>query len=123
MEEITQDELRRQIRIFLLEVKELILHRRYRILGNIKNINTLVALGITERIRDEFMLSLAVDDYSSGPIIDEYKPGNIWVFGKELGTTEIYIKLKIVTDNHGNETAVCMSFHPSEYPMKYPLRS
>lgn len=122
MEEITEEELRRQILNFLRELKDLIQHGQYRILSHIKNINTMIALGITERMRDELILSLAVENYSSGPMIDEYKPGNIWVFGKELDSTEIYIKLKIVTDSRGNEMALCMSFHPSEYRMNYPFR-
>lgn len=122
MEEITDEELRRQIINFLREIKDLIQQGHYQILGRIKNYDSMIALGITERMRDEFILSLAVENYSSGPMMDEYKPGNIWVFGKELDSTEIYIKLKIVTDNHGNEMALCMSFHPSEYRMKYPFR-
>jgi hypothetical protein len=39
-----------------------------------------------------------------------------------LDVIEIYIKLKIVSYNNGNERAVCFSFHPSEHPLKYPFR-
>src|SRR5574340_434093 len=123
MEDITEKELRRQILIFLREFKELVNHGHLWTLGHLKNVKALNDLGITARIRDEIILSLGVENYSAGPRADEYKLGMYWVFGKALDTTEIYIKLKIVTDNHGSETAVCMSFHPTEYPMKYPLRS
>jgi hypothetical protein len=62
-------------------------------------------------------------DYSSGPNPDEYHSGDYWVFGKDLDAIEIYIKLKIVSYNNGNERAVCLSFHPSEHPLKYPFRN
>lgn len=122
MEEITEEDLRRQTLIFLRDFKDLMMQRPLQNLDHLKNINAMKNLGITARIRDELILSLAIENYSSGPRTDQYKPGVYWVFGKELDSIEIYIKLKIVTDNNGNETAVCMSFHPSEYSMKYPFR-
>jgi hypothetical protein len=79
-------------------------------------------LGITARIRDEIILSVAMEDYSSGPNPDEYHPGYYWIFGKNIDSNEIYIKLKIVTYNNGNDRAVCYSFHLTEYPLNYPLR-
>lgn len=122
MEALTDEDLRHQILIFLKEFKELMDLCNYGVKEHLKNLHTLIGLGITTRIRDEIILSISLEDFSSGPTPDAYHPGNYWVFGKDLDSIEIYIKLKIVTDNHGNDFAVCMSFHPSEYPMKYPLR-
>lgn len=123
MEEFSEELLRKQILIFLKEFKELMGQGAYFVKGHHKNINTLIELGITNRQRDEVILSVSMEDYSSGPIRDQYHPGHYWVFGKKVELNEIYIKLKIVTFNHGNERAVCISFHPSEYPLRYPFRS
>jgi hypothetical protein len=80
----------------------------------------LLELGLTAMQREEIVLSLSVLDYSSGPIKDEYKPGDYWVFGKRIEGVEVYIKLKI-TGHPGTEHAVCFSFHKAEYPLSYPF--
>lgn len=121
MEDLTEEELRRQILNFLKDFKELMGQGRYYVKDHLKNIQALNELGITARIRDEIILSIALEDYSSGPIMDEYHSGYYWVFGKYLDAVEIYIKLKIVSQHNGNERAVCISFHQSEYPLRYPL--
>lgn len=123
MEDVTEEELRRQILIFLKDFKELMGQGHYFIKNHYKNVQALRDLGINARLRDETILSVAIEDYSSGPNPDEYHPGFYWVFGKNLDVVEIYIKLKIVTYNNGDERAICISFHPSEHPLKYPFRS
>ncbi|GAP40098.1 type II toxin-antitoxin system MqsR family toxin [Flexilinea flocculi] len=122
MEGFSEEELRRQILIFLKDFKELMGQGYYFVKEHHKNVQTLKNLGITSRIRDEIILSVAMEDYSSGPNPDEYHPGYYWIFGKNIDSNEIYIKLKIVTYNNGNDRAVCYSFHLSEYPLNYPLR-
>jgi hypothetical protein len=122
MNEWSEDELKRHILNFLKDFKELMGQGHYIVKGHYKNIQTLKDLGITARLRDELILSISLGDYSSGPNPDELNPGHFWVFGKVLDNTEIYIKLKIITYSTGNDRAVCISFHPSEYPLKYPFR-
>lgn len=122
MDEYTEEEFHKQILIFLKDFKELMGQGAYLVKGHLKNIQTLVDLGITIKQRDDIILSIKLEDYSSGPINDKYHSGDYWVFGKKVEITEIYIKLKIITFNNGNERAVCISFHPSEYPMNYPYR-
>ena len=122
MEGFSEEELRRQVLNFLKDFKELMGQGHYYVKEHHKNIQTLRDLGINARLRDEFILTVAPDDYSSGPNPDEYHPGYYWVFGKYFDAVEIYIKLKIVSFNNGNERAVCFSFHPSERPLKYPFR-
>ncbi|NMB92662.1 MAG: hypothetical protein GYA26_00445 [Flexilinea flocculi] len=122
MEGFSEEELRRQILIFLKDFKELMGQGYYFVKEHHKNVQTLKNLGITARIRDEIILSVAMEDYSSGPNPDEYHPGYYWIFGKNIDSNEIYIKLKIVTYNNGNDRAVCYSFHLTEYPLNYPLR-
>ena len=123
MEGFSEEELRRQILNFLKDFKELMGqgHGYYLVKEHQKNVQALRDLGITARIRDEIILSVAMEDYSSGPNPDEYHPGDYWIFGKNIDAVEIYIKLKIVTYNNGNERAVCYSFHPSEHPLNYPF--
>jgi hypothetical protein len=122
MEGFSEEELRRQILIFLKDFKELMGQGYYFVKEHHKNVQTLKNLGITARIRDEIILSVAMEDYSSSPNPDEYHPGYYWIFGKNIDSNEIYIKLKIVTYNNGNDRAVCYSFHLTEYPLNYPLR-
>jgi len=123
MDELTDAELRSQVLNFLQDFKELMCQGNYFIKSNhLKNIQALEELNLTARSRDDIILAIKVEDYYSGPIPDEYHPGYYWVFGKSSGDKEIYIKLKIVTHNNGNEKAVCIMFHPAEFPMKYPLR-
>ena len=121
MEGHPDDELRSQVLNFLKDFKELMGQGRYFIKDHYKNYQSLVNLGLTSRQRDELILALVIGDYSSGPNPDQYKPGYYWVFGKELGSIEIYIKLKLVATKNGDENAVCISFHPSEFPLKYPF--
>ena len=123
MEGYSEEELRRQILNFLKDFKELMGQGHYFVKEHHKNIRALKDLGINARIKDEIILSVAMEDYSSGPNPDEYHPGYYWIFGKNFDVVEIYIKLKIVSFNNGNERAVCLSFHSSEYPLKYPFRS
>ena len=122
MEGFSDEELRRLILNFLKDFKELMGQGYYFVKEHHKNVQALRDLGITARIRDEIILSVAIEDYSSGPNPDEYHPGYYWIFGKNIDAVEIYIKLKIVTYNNGNERAVCYSFHSSEHPLNYPFR-
>ena len=120
MENFQPNELRKLVHEFLLEFKNLIYENRFHIKPNIKNKEGLLELGFTRTQLEEIILSLSVTDYNSGPENDEYKPGYYWVFGKQIDSLEVYIKLKIV-DEKGNEYAICLSFHRSEFPLRYPF--
>jgi hypothetical protein len=119
MDEIPKDELFRFIHQFLNEFKALIYEKGLHVKDRQINQRHLLELGLTARQREEIVLSLSVLDYNSGPIKDEYNPGDYWVFGKKIDDVEIYIKLKIA-GSPGMEQAVCFSFHKAEYPMNYP---
>lgn len=123
MTDAPDEEIRCQILNFLNDFKELMGQGHYYVKKHHKNIQTLNKLGINARTRDEMILAIGMMDYSSGPTPDEYHPGDYWVFGKDIDALEVYIKLKIISYNNGNEKAVCISFHPSEHPLKYPFRS
>ena len=122
MEEIAEDELRRYVRQFLIEFKALIDQHGLYVTNRLVNRDALLDLGLTGTQREEIVLSLSVEDYCEGPILDEFRPGNLWVFGKQIGTEEIYIKLKIA-GSIDNEHATCISFHKAKHPLTYPFKS
>jgi hypothetical protein len=43
----------------------------------------------------------------------------VWVFGKHIEGTEVYIKLKLTN----TEAPKCLSFHPAERTLHYPFRN
>jgi len=119
---LSEDELRWQIDNFLKDFKALMAEGAFYFKHHLKTLMTLKDLEITEQQAQEAIKSLTLADFSRGPLPDQLHPGEYWEFGKDLAGGEIYIKLKIVTRPNGNEKAVCISFHPSEHPMKYRFR-
>ncbi len=79
-----------------------------------KNIQALATLEIRPIDRKNSLISLVRTDFSQGPI-----NGDQWVFGKMVKETEVYIKISL--GRPGSNT-ICISFHPSEYPMNYPFK-
>lgn len=79
-----------------------------------------------------FLKELTISNYSEGPIADDQNvpsKGDLWIFGKNIRPenpkrkkleTEFYIKVQLGYPNHD---VICISFHPSEYKMKYPFNS
>lgn len=86
-----------------------------------KNAQALLDLEILPIKRNEILKKLVVEDYSQGPL-EEQMYGNLpmWVFGKEVKGTEVYIK---ITMGVANSNSICISFHPAEHPMKYPYKT
>lgn len=122
MAAMSEDELRHHILNFLKDFKELMGESRYYIKDRTKNNQALKDLGINKEIQKKIIYSITLEDYSKGPRPDTIHGGDYWEFGKEIIGIEIYIKLKIITYNDGNEKAICYSFHRSEYPMEYLFR-
>lgn len=99
MTDITKDE----VKAFLREFKSLIKSRDFHSLDyRYENDQGLIDLFITKNIRKQELKLLNVLNYSSGPYPDHDKPGKIWIFGKEVKGTEVYIKLKISDRPYGN---------------------
>lgn len=86
-----------------------------------KNRNALLELGITPQQRLEYIKSLEVENYSSGPHKDtnDTNMPDYWVYGKEINSKEVYIKINFGTMNN---PVICMSFHIAEYNLDYPLK-
>ena len=90
-----------------------------------KNRQALIDLGITPDERKEALLGLEPTNYVSGPMPDDTDDTKeVWVFGKEVQGTEVYIKLRVVQDSRRKNAyrATVWSFHPAQYTMKYRLQ-
>lgn len=85
-----------------------------------KNTASVAALGITPNQRKQVLADLIVADYSEGPKKDYAGGPDLWVFGKQMKGTDLYIKVTLGLTGIGS--VVCMSFHAAEHPMKFPLR-
>ncbi len=86
-----------------------------------KNQQALFDLDITPVFRVEIIRSLAVTDYSAGPIVSELgKNTEMWVFGKDVKQREVYIKISL---GFPNESVICISFHLAEHEMRYPFKN
>ena len=85
-----------------------------------KNMQTLLDLDLRPDDRTEIIKTLEPTDYAEGPLEDYlYGGSEMWVFGKTVKGTEVYIKITL--GNKNNKT-ICISFHVAEQPLKYPLK-
>ncbi len=114
--------LRREVNQFLSDFKNLMDEKPVSFSRHRKNLQTIKRLGLTEKNRIDYLYALTPENYSKGPIPDKYHPGNYWEFGIEIDSNPIYIKVKIATNDSGDEWPVCYSFHDPEFPMSFPLR-
>ncbi|WP_455631520.1 type II toxin-antitoxin system MqsR family toxin [Megamonas sp.] len=106
---------------FLCKVRVLIANNKFRFFKKRKkNMISLALLGLTPEDIPEIIAELRYENYSSGPEDDRDREDKncIWVFGYQYEEYEIYIKLKITTEELLN-----ISFHIAEYPMKYPHKN
>ncbi len=86
-----------------------------------KNTQTIADLEIRVADVKAILSNLTARDYSQGPLPDSMFGGGaeMWVFGRDIKGREVYIKITLGTPNN---PVICISFHFSEHPMKYPLR-
>lgn len=85
-----------------------------------KNTQTLADLEITFNDVKEILNGLILEDYVEGPLPDTlYRISELWVFGKEVKSEEIYIKISM---GRLNSEVICISFHIAEHPLTYPYK-
>jgi hypothetical protein len=120
---LDQDVLKQtEIRDFLVEFKGIMVKGRgLDIVNRRENIDTLARMGLTKKNLIEEIMTLSVENYCQGPERDKDRPGDIWVFGKQIEAEEIYIKLKIAQVGKA-KIAKCLSFHAANFPLCYPCR-
>ena len=90
---------------FLCKVRVLIANNKFRFLKKRKkNMISLALLGLTPEDIPEIIAELRYENYSSGPEDDRDREDKncIWVFEYQYEEYEIYIKLKITTEELSN---------------------
>lgn len=110
---------------FLNLFKSCVTLERWHVRDREKNRQGLIDLNITPAERRGILLRLVPEDYSDGPKPDDTDDTKeVWEFGRDVGGTEVYIKLRVVQDPRRRNTynALVWSFHPAEYPLRYPLK-
>jgi hypothetical protein len=75
MDENDDEELCKQVKQFLFEIKYLIYQEGLYIKNHKINRDALLELGLNSRQREEGILDLSVMNYCSGPHIDNLAPG------------------------------------------------
>lgn len=85
-----------------------------------KNLQTLLDLEITPKYREDIIMQLEANDYVDGPIKDTLnKKGEMWVFGKDVKSRDVYIKISMGVSN---SSAICISFHIAEQEIRYKFK-
>jgi hypothetical protein len=119
---VLDESKKEEIRSFLRNFKEIASKGRgIDVVLRRENFESLAQLGLTKKNRNEEIMTLSLADYSKGPEPDTDRPGDVWVFGKQIESKDVYIKLKIVQEKDV-KIAKCISFHPAKYPLDYPYK-
>jgi hypothetical protein len=118
----TLKETKKYLINFLQEFKGLVYEGKIWIKDRKNTLDTLNELGYTLKNLEEILLSLTILDYYAGPKADIYVQGDhYWEFGRIIDGQEYYIKIKIGRGLR-DETAICLSFHKPEWPLRFPFR-
>jgi len=74
---------------------------------------------VTNQVK-KILRELEVEDYSEGPLEEKlYANPEMWVFGKEVKTVEVYIKISLGLPS---AEVICISFHKAEFSISYPYK-
>ncbi len=101
---------------YLTTVKRLLSAGKYDFVPRRKNMQALAQHGLTITDAKNEILGLVVGDYYKGPNMDHdpNRPGDIWVFKKDIDGIQFYVKVKIVEEN-GHEILKCLGFHEDDF--------
>jgi hypothetical protein len=84
-----------------------------------KNKMTIVELGYDSKDVCDILAALAKSDYCETVPDKQYSDGApLRVFGKTIGSRDVYIKISILT--YGARRVFTLSFHFAEYPLRKP---
>ena len=83
-----------------------------------KNRETLLQLNMSPREREDIIREITSDDYIE-TITDTMNWGEMWVFGKDVKSRELYIKIAL---GDTKSKTICISFHIAEYPIAYAFK-
>lgn len=91
------EERKKEVRVFLRAFKKVALEKGIYFIPRRGFTEGLAFLGLTRRNCREEIMALTVDDYCEGPSLDRDEPGEVWIFGRKLSETDVYIKLKLAS--------------------------
>jgi len=116
---------REKVRGFLQMVKETIANpvtdRGWVLVLRKENTECILQLGFKYPDIQETLLGLSVEDYCEGPCQDRDQSGELWVFGKVIENSVVYIKLKLASFGPLRIVRV-ISFHFAEHTLEYPFK-
>lgn len=119
-----------EIECYLRDVKEAIREKRYQVSARDKNEQLFVDYNITEKMREEILLDLQVEDFCEA-VNNEHPKFSyeiLYVFGKDVdllprfGGKEKSVSLYIKFNKLENLYCIVISFHEQEYPLKYAFK-
>jgi len=113
--------MKAQVRQFLVGFKEAAIIGGIQLVPRNDSKETLLFLGYDKKNLEKELLELSVENYSKGPLEDHSGSGELWEFGLNIDSYEIYIKLKTYEVNNVKR-AKCVSFHIAKFPMRYPFQ-
>lgn len=87
----------------------------FQFLNRPKNLKSISKINFNYHDAREVIRSIKVKDYYKGPEVDVIpdKPGEVWMFKKQIYNKVFYIKLKVEVIN-GKTRVKCISFHEDE---------
>lgn len=89
-------------------------------IGRNKNTQALLDMEWVPATRTKVLENLEAEDYCEGPLEETFHgSGNMWVFGRIVSGTEIYIKVAM---GQQNNSVICISFHEAEHSLDYPFK-
>lgn len=118
------------VECYLEDVKQAIKEKRYKVSSREKNERLFVDYMITEKQREEILLSLQVEDFCEAVYNknDKYKHEILYIFGKDeyllprFGGKEKLVSLYIKFNKLENGYSIVISFHEQDYPLKYVFK-
>lgn len=115
-------DIRDQVEVFLKEFTQYASVFGLVVAYREKNLKALQELGISADQREEIILSLKPEDYYRGPSFDPSYQCDMWEFGKKIPIYQGDIYIKLSSRKMKNRKRVCISFHPAEHAITYPLK-
>lgn len=104
---------------FLLSMRLRIAEGRWTLVQREKNLQALLDLGMVLSDVPEVLRSITYTDFCAGPLNDDKgRPLVWWVFGPQVSGETLYVKVAL----HPKKKLLCMSFHKSEFPLRYPFK-
>ncbi|MDD7281486.1 MAG: hypothetical protein PUH10_05800 [Erysipelotrichaceae bacterium] len=124
------DKNKNEVECYLRDVKQAIREKRYLVSSRDKNEQLFVDYNITEKMREEILLDLQVDDFCEAINNEHPKFSHeiLYIFGKDVrllprfGTEEETVSLYIKFNKLENLYCIVISFHKQEYPLKYAFK-